>query len=462
MTNGPITYTYSASRPTLVKIITSHSSHPSTTESLAQSSLNFYNDDSVSSLSPNYYHYSSGPTGGFSTHGYTSSPSFSSSSFPSQSSTSSQSSGNTKQQSTTNPPAPTLIVLGPLNTDYTTQHTPTIGNYNSNNYLQTKRPTILTNDDDNDNNPLGTTLTHNISTVISGNKQVLSVSYISLDLKDTTSSKPYLQNYSSKRPPTVYTTLTSWSGKPSFQLKPSSSSSSTPNCDTATLEETPAPDDNLNNFPPVRHPELDGDKSPSHIGSEIVTADEIPTPNFVEDAELNNKVDVFVSKIVESLKDNFENLKDVVYNSKNTTTSTTSAGTVVTKKPIGSQSTKRPTRPGGSKVTTRRPQTNKNTSPTTQTTSRPKTTTTTTTTTTIGTRKPTTSKRTKPLKKITTPASTYATATISSSNRPAEIVTSSSTITSTTSTTTAMPEIKPNSDFRSSEFINYYNYITFI
>ncbi|XP_014219940.1 mucin-2 [Copidosoma floridanum] len=420
---GPTTTSYSygnsygtgASVPTLFKIITTHSLPPSTTEPLpiiVSSSSPTYGP---SSLSPSYYHYIT-DSGQLSSSPYfpsSGSPPLSSPYFPSSSSPPlSTSYTGSSIGPTTNPPAPTVIVLGPLGTEYASS-TPTPGPRPSN--IIRKPPGVAT------------TLTHNISTVISGNKQVLSVSYISVDLKDGTSTaRP---SPTVKRPSTIYTTLTTWSEKPSFHLRPISSTTSTPPPITTTTtttnscdDDTPGPEDVNNNFPPVRHPELDSahqDNKP-----EIVSADEIPSPEFVEDAELDNKVDVFVNKIVESLKDNFENLKDVVYNSKNTT-STSTRRPATTQQP-----TKRPflgSRPSPTRSSTRRPSTTPKPRPTTP----------------RGKPSTTTTRRPKPVKKSPTPATptttttTTTTTTIQEASKPIE-----------PSTTTPFPEITSNADFR--------------
>lgn len=198
---------------------------------------------------------------------------------------------------------------------------------------------------------------------------MVSNSYVSVNLKDVT-TKPNVikdatgsyQTSSTKKPSTFWTTISSWSNKPEFHIKPgqnvvstivfkdtvtSAPSSSTSPCD----DETTAPLDFVN-FPPVRHPELnttqekptvvDGYNSTRYPGVEIVGDNELPTPQFVEDDLLNNKVDGFVNDIVESLQGNFAQLKDVIYNKKNGTTIvvTTNAGVkkpstpIPTRKPI--------------------------------------------------------------------------------------------------------------------------------
>ncbi|XP_001602935.2 serine protease filzig [Nasonia vitripennis] len=467
VTNGPTTYkwvsTESSPKPTLVKIKTTRPTAV-TTESLPPS---YY----TSNTSPNHYYYSTATTEPSRLTSYYTSPG-SSSSFSTQAgSYDGSSSYPYSSRPTTNPPAPTVIVLGPLGTEYTTiptQSTPSRFGVNSQKYpdkvSNTIRPTTLSTKKPS----VATTLTHNISTVISGNKQVVSVSYISVNLKDGTTLSPTTIKDSleteaatasekpdkkvvTKRPSTIYTTLTSWSQKPSFHLKPSSPNFNWPSeyssdgekvtrpgftTTGSNCEEETAASDDVNNFPPVRHPELESGVAQLHQDKptlvepgDIISEDEIPTPDFVEDAELNNKVDVFVNKIVESLQGNFQNLKDVVYNPKNVTT--VSQSNAVTKRPTVSATTRKPTAKPTVKGTRR---------PTSRLTTTPKTPTLKPRPTSTGSRKPTTTKRTsKPVKRITTTlpstdAAPYDTTT--PAPRPTEV-------------TTTIPEITPNSDFRS-------------
>lgn len=99
----------------------------------------------------------------------------------------------------------------------------------------------------------------------------------------------------------------------------------------------------LNNFPPVRNPNL----NMSAAFGTGVSGDEydVSTPDFVEDQILDDKMGLLVSKIVESLQGNFDELADVVYQEKNTTV--TKRPSATTKKPIQKVTTKRPgNRPG--------------------------------------------------------------------------------------------------------------------
>lgn len=103
----------------------------------------------------------------------------------------------------------------------------------------------------------------------------------------------------------------------------------------------------LNNFPPVRNPNLNMSAA---FGTGVTVDDyEISTPDFVEDQNLNDKMGLLVSKIVESLQGNFDELADVVYQEKNTT-GVSKRPSTTTKKPVQkATTTKRPgsnTRPG--------------------------------------------------------------------------------------------------------------------
>lgn len=152
---------------------------------------------------------------------------------------------------------------------------------------------------------------------------------------------------------------------------------------TLNSEYYTSPND-VNNFPPVRNPNLN--MSGTFNGPEDY---DISTPEFVEDELLNDKMGLLVSKIVESLQDSFDNLADVVYENKTkwTTAGSSSTGgsstrptiikrpgstTTGTKKPPQRQPSKKPasssssTRPGTTSV--------KPTKPNRRTTKRPGTT----------------------------------------------------------------------------------------
>ncbi|XP_048505114.1 serine protease filzig isoform X2 [Athalia rosae] len=315
----------------------------------------------------------------------------------------------------TNPPAPTVIVLGPLGTEFITK---------VDHKTPVRRPTTTTQPTISKKPTFSTTITHNINTVIStnnaetNNTRVVSSSYISVDLKDgTTSTKPVFTNTATtpkpvgsqdtvrpvtyeevvtkrpdetiyqeietKKPPTTLVTLSTWSEKPTFHLKPSyaqpggaavtwpedsviphnpiilndpiffnTEGSATP---STPEDETAAPDE-FNNFPPVRNPNLNMSLTASQQEKPtivetfnqtlypdfgVIDDNEIPTPAFIEDEVLGNKVDNFVNKIVESLQSNFDDLGEVIYKKKNATTPSPS-DSVVTKKPTAGGTTKKP------------------------------------------------------------------------------------------------------------------------
>lgn len=68
--------------------------------------------------------------------------------------------------------------------------------------------------------------------------------------------------------------------------------------------------DDFSNFPPVRNPNL-------NMTASLMDETEISTPSFVEDAQLNGKIDLLVNKLVASMQGNLDNLVDIVYERKN-------------------------------------------------------------------------------------------------------------------------------------------------
>ncbi|XP_034943315.1 serine protease filzig [Chelonus insularis] len=352
----------------------------------------------------NYYYYNTGsPTSSFSTStkARPTRPSnlvFSSDYSPKYPSTGSSSSSTyfLSTKPTTLPPAPTVIVLGPLGTsDFTSATTP---KFTTKQPLTTTpssaKPSLLTK------KPPQATITHNISTVIStdssadtsATSNIISTSFINVKFKDTSTSKPAeaLQSVvPTKKPSTVWTTLSTWSNKPSFQLRPGQPDFAWPDTNFTPIQtivlqsstkpvnspssteynvdddRTAAPDE-MSNFPPDRNPNLTNStpisqaEKPTIVENgypaiEIIGENEIPTPSLIEDEVLTNKVDDFVNKIVDSLQDNFQDLKDIVYNKKNiSAVSTSSPAPSATRKPT---TVKRPTpKPSSTKKPpTRRP-----------------------------------------------------------------------------------------------------------
>lgn len=123
-------------------------------------------------------------------------------------------------------------------------------------------------------------------------------------------------------------------------------------------DELPTSHNDLNNFPPVRNPNLNISAATFNNGHPIQDYD-FSTPQFVEDEALKDKMGLLVSKIVESLQDNFDDLADVVYETNKTnaeknpttTTSATKYPSNVTKKPIVKATTKKPlVRPAADEV----------------------------------------------------------------------------------------------------------------
>lgn len=154
----------------------------------------------------------------------------------------------------------------------------------------------------------------------------------------------------------------------------------------STSEGDQLPND-LNNFPPVRNPNLNGTAPVSGVTIEDY---DISTPAFIEDDLLNDKMGLLVNKIVESLKDNFHDLADIVENK--TLVRRPSTATTLPSRPITTFATKKP--PQKLQTTTRRPGTLA-TRPIVTTTNRPNRRTTKKPPTTILTTK-------RPLNKVTT------------------------------------------------------------
>lgn len=108
--------------------------------------------------------------------------------------------------------------------------------------------------------------------------------------------------------------------------------SSTPGDDLYT-----SPND-LINFPPVRNPNLN---TTAQISGATIEDYDISTPQFIEDDLLNDKMGLLVNKIVESLKDNFHDLADIVEN-KTVTRKPAVSGTTIQQRPATTIPTKKP------------------------------------------------------------------------------------------------------------------------
>lgn len=128
--------------------------------------------------------------------------------------------------------------------------------------------------------------------------------------------------------------------------------------------------DDLINFPPVRNPNLNstgtvpgiftGSNTTSFIDP-ILQEVEFTTPALMlqEDDELNEKMSLFVNKIVGSLQGTFQELHDIVILDKtpNATISNQNNKTPTTKKPATKKPTKKPTRIATTTVSTTTPTT---------------------------------------------------------------------------------------------------------
>ncbi|KAL4717894.1 hypothetical protein ACJJTC_005739 [Scirpophaga incertulas] len=171
-----------------------------------------------------------------------------------------------------------------------------------------------------------------------------------------------------------------------------------------------SPDD-LINFPPVRNPMLNATGSnPAIYNTSIALSDnevdllddvDFTTPTWQEDEKLNEKMNLFVNKIVGSLQGTFQELHDIVILDKKPSTSKPVKKPATTKKPF--LTTKKPVR---LTTTTKKPTVRTTKKPTRLTTIYRRPTTTTpapTTTPSTTTKKPaTTTKKAKPTKKVTT------------------------------------------------------------
>ncbi|XP_055310506.1 serine protease filzig [Sitodiplosis mosellana] len=117
-------------------------------------------------------------------------------------------------------------------------------------------------------------------------------------------------------------------------------------------EEVYTSPNDLINFPPVRNPNLNGT---AQIASATIEDYDISTPQFIEDELLNDKMNLLVNKIVESLKDNFHDLADIVEN-KTVTRRPAPSATTIQQRPITTLATKKPPQ-RATTTTTRRPST---------------------------------------------------------------------------------------------------------
>lgn len=86
----------------------------------------------------------------------------------------------------------------------------------------------------------------------------------------------------------------------------------------------------LINFPPVRNPNLN---ATAQISGATIEDYDISTPQFIEDDLLNDKMGLLVNKIVESLKDNFHDLADIVENKTATRKPSASGTTTLQQRP---------------------------------------------------------------------------------------------------------------------------------
>ncbi|KAI5643698.1 trypsin domain-containing protein [Phthorimaea operculella] len=177
-----------------------------------------------------------------------------------------------------------------------------------------------------------------------------------------------------------------------------------------------SPDD-LINFPPVRNPMLNASGSnPSlYINTSVAISDineidtlhdlEFTTPTWQEDEKLNEKMNLFVNKIVGSLQGTFQELHDIVILDKKPNSTIIRDTKTTTQKPKRTLATTRRTttrKPVRATTTTRRPPVKTTKKPVKLTTAARRPTTTTPPPTTTTKKSVTTTKKSKPTKKVTT------------------------------------------------------------
>ncbi|XP_049846209.1 mucin-2 isoform X2 [Schistocerca gregaria] len=256
------------------------------------------------------------------------------------------------------PPAPTVIVLSPPNSAYTTQNFPTV-------HISTRRPppyTFYTPPADEVTSELVTkkpsfSQRPSTSTVTKLESTTVKVPPVTSRPPTTVTVRPISSHVPTiaKRPPTV-TAVTGTLGTTTVTKRPTTYSTSTEYDQVTSIAD-------LVNFPPVRNPQLNMSVSqqetlqvvlatepssePSHEVPLVPDDNDITTPEFVEDEKFDDKMQAFVNKIVQSLQGNFQDLEEVIYRPRNVTTVAPPVAQSTTRRP-----TRRPTQPGS---TTRRP-----------------------------------------------------------------------------------------------------------
>ncbi|CAH2084081.1 unnamed protein product [Euphydryas editha] len=205
--------------------------------------------------------------------------------------------------------------------------------------------------------------------------------------------------------------------------RPSVSISTTPSFDSYTEYHTSttikteiqtSPDDN---FPPVRNPMLSANATnPNIFNTSISVADNeldilddvnFSTPSWQDDDKLNDKMNLFVNKIVGSLQGTFQELHDIVILDKKPNATIIQDKTTTAKPPKKTLPTRRPVtttrKPVRVTTTTKKPPVKTTKKPTKLTTAARRPTTTTPSPDTVTTKKTvTTTKKAKPTKKVTT------------------------------------------------------------
>ena len=315
----------------------------------------------------------------------------------------------TTQQGTSRP-APTVIVLGPFSSDGTTtaiSSTKRPSIITSSNKVSTTASTLVTKWPSTTKPSTGFIVTKRPSSTISTliTKQP---SFIKVTSRPTTQYSEHTTPQLSFRPTLSLTHFTtqagttpahfteqSFPGTTSFTSRPTFSSTqvtSRPGTSTIYMTnhagitdrptsgttlvsnqpwtttsldypETTLGADYLANFPPVRNPSFNmtqHERPPVVLPpnpEDLFNVDDIPTPLFVEDDKLDNKLQTFVDKIVLSLGGNFQDLEEVLNSGQNVTTTrvTTTRRPLTTKRPTQTTPTRKPTATSSTPV--RRPST---------------------------------------------------------------------------------------------------------
>nr|CAD7458420.1 unnamed protein product [Timema tahoe] len=242
---------------------------------------------------------------------------------------------------------PTVIVLGPMSSDYTTSrpynHYSSSGDKYSGTII-TKRPQTHTSKPPSSLSWVQTSVTNTRPTSWDDDKIATKPTYS--EMVSLITRRPTLSSLTTKKPSSFIVTKRPLTTDPTTVQ------------DLYVEENYQTSGNDLVNFPPVRNPQLNmtgssQQENPSVVQStdytviegnypedNIVLENDIATPAFTEDDKLNNKLQGFVSKIVGSLQGNFQELEDVVFKTNNNSFSSTIGIPLASRPP---STTKKPT-----------------------------------------------------------------------------------------------------------------------